>query len=117
MTVFIIIAVLIAVIVVGILKDTNISTYSSTYSNYSGNNKKTEPLKLPIWGWLIIILLIAFPIFNLVSFVVFICVYSHYSSGIDYNYMLDKYMKLSLRGDNVISRTFNSVVKFLKKKV
>lgn len=113
MTVFIIIAVLIAVIVVGILKDTNISTYS----NYSGNNKKTEPLKLPIWGWLIIILLITFPIFNLVSFVVFICVYSHYSLHIDYNYMFDKYMELSLRGDNIISRTCSSVVKFLTKKV
>ena len=113
MIVFVIIAVLITVIVIGILKDTNISTYS----NYSGRNEKTEPLKFPIWGWIIIILLSVFPVFNLIGFVIFICVYSHYLSDIDYNYMFDKYTKLSLRGDNVVSRICSSVVKLLTKKV
>lgn len=106
---FTIIALIIIILTLVFIRDTKIKVYNSW-----GRFEYEESLKLPIWAYILIILVEFIPILNIIIFLLSLFIYVLPPIYID---SIDKRTGFYLKGNNFIIRFLLNIKNFLNKKI
>lgn len=99
---------LIIILTLVFIRDTQFKVYNS-WNEFLYE----EPLLLPIWKYIVIILVGFIPIINVILFVFFLIAYMLPPSHV----CIDKKVSLHLRGDNFLTNFILKIKRFLNKKI
>lgn len=118
----IIVAIIFILFTVCLLTDTELLMYDRVQTSYSSlyyrtDHIKTYPLKLPIYGWVIIGIVYSIPIVNIIGFISFITFYIVKISMKPECYEATPFHIFRLKGNNIVTKSLIAIIKFLNKKV
>lgn len=110
-----IISILVIIIAISILRDTHVEKYYRGYSGPAGLTEEYD-LKLPLWLYILIVLLGLIPLINIVLLIIFMTMYV-YTANQDPNKRVGITEVVSLRGSNIITKIIIRITTLLCKKI